>query len=108
MTKPQTSALVDITPENTAELSAKFGTDPDYRASAGRRPSWAKIANPSARGAMCAECAQLQHETRGQFGPRMQPRTRRSFPAKVGGGPALSLCTRHAQAWRDRDAEDMA
>jgi len=107
MTKPQTRALVDVTPETSAELSAKFA-DPDYRASAGRRPSWAKIANPAAKGAMCAECAQLQHETRGAFGPRMQPRTRRSFPKSAGGSPALALCTRHAQAWRDRDAEDMA
>ncbi|MGW4117091.1 hypothetical protein [Nocardia sp. NPDC004711] len=109
---PSDPALFAVQHQLTAELSQRYSKDPDYRASAERKPSWAKITNPSARGAFCDECANLQHETGGKFGPRMQPRQRRHFPTKtvngekVGGGPALRLCTRHAEAWRERDDID--
>lgn len=51
----------------------------------------------------CQECAHVQHETQGRFGPRRLAKHRRTLPA---GGPALDLCRGHAQAWRRRDAAD--
>ncbi len=88
----------------TTTLSAKFADDPNYRARAGRMPSWTTIARPTARLA-CSECAQLQHETRGRCGARMLPRQRRSFPNQH--DAALLLCTTHADAWRQLDREDL-
>ncbi|WP_067904544.1 hypothetical protein [Nocardia vaccinii] len=84
-------------------LSARYD-DPEYRASAAARPSWAKIATPPT-GAWCDECAQLQHETRGASGLRMPPRMRRSIPGHR--ELALKLCSRHGQAWKERDAADL-
>ncbi|MFE4461446.1 hypothetical protein ACFROC_29190 [Nocardia tengchongensis] len=101
-TAPQGDALVDVTPETSAPLSRHFSAEP-WRATAARRPKWQKIANPSPA-AHCSECAVLQHETRGEFGPRMQPRARRTFAGDK--ASALVLCSRHAQAWRARDAVD--
>lgn len=103
MTKPQTSALVDITPVTGAPLSQGYDT-PEYRLDRSRpKASWAKLSKPPAK-AHCDECARLQHETRGAAGPRMQPRYRRTLPD---GGPKLLLCGRHAEAWRDRDDQDL-
>lgn len=113
-------ALIDVASTPDAPLSSKYRTDPQYRASADWKPRWAKVANPAGRGVTCQECAQLQHETHGRFGPRMQPRKRRSFPAKsvpdpakAGEtmkvkGPVLLLCSRHAYAWEAMDRADMA
>jgi hypothetical protein len=110
--------LVDVDASHAAPLSGKFHTDPAYRASADWKPRWAKVANPG-RGATCQECAQLQHENRGKFGPRMQPRQRRSFPPKTMPdpetglsvkvkGPTLLLCSRHAAVWEEIDKGDTA
>jgi hypothetical protein len=110
---------VEVSATPDAPLSAKYRTDPQYRASIEWRPRWAKVANPAGRGVTCHECAALQHETHGRFGPRMQPRKRRSFPtksepdpARVGAviqvkGPTLLLCSRHACAWDAMDKADM-
>ncbi|WP_280427837.1 hypothetical protein [Nocardia brasiliensis] len=106
---------IEIETTSDAPLSAKYRTDPQYRADADWRPQWSKVANPAGRAVMCHECAQLQHETRGRFGPRMQPRKRRAFPAKSEPdparpgamiritGPTLLLCSRHAFAWEALD-----
>lgn len=72
-----------------------------YRASRRRPPKWAKLPAATAKTAMCAECVQLQHETRGAAGPRSRPtQIRRS------GDTELVLCVAHAESWRERDAAD--
>lgn len=108
MTSTGTPALVDVQAETSASLSQRYATQPDYQARPGDRPRWSKIDTPPA-GAMCDECAQLQHETRGRYGPRKQPRERRTFPAIAGkraAGPALRLCYQHAQVWHAKDDHD--
>lgn len=113
-------ALVNVESTPDAPLSGKYRTDPAYRASVEWKPRWAKVANPASPRNVCHECAQLQHETHGRFGPRMQPRKRRSFPTKTEAdpqkpgatiqvkGPTLLLCSRHAYAWEAMDQADMA
>jgi hypothetical protein len=83
-------------------LSARFSTDSLYRASAEDRPKWSKVTPRT--GTACDECAMRQHETRGAYGPRRAPRHRRHFV----GGPALRLCSPHADTWRALDAADIA
>ncbi|MFD7045618.1 hypothetical protein [Rhodococcus jostii] len=92
-------------PELTVTVSAPLSTtyaNPSYRASAQEKPKWTpvKVKAPIP----CDECAAVQHETRGRFGPRASARQRRGFV----GGPILRLCTRHANAWRERDTRDGA
>lgn len=48
----------------------------------------------------CQECAMLQHETRGSYGPRRRAKWRRTTCL----GAHLDLCTAHMQAWKARDA----
>ena len=110
---------VDVASTPDAPLSGKYRTDPAYRASAEWKPRWAKVANPASPRNVCHECAQLQHETAGRFGPRMQPRKRRTFPTKTKAdpakpgatiqvkGPTLLLCSRHTQTWEELDKADM-
>lgn len=91
----------ELTQTTTAPLSKAF-ENPSYRASATEKPKWTpvKVKAPMA----CDECAAVQHETRGTYGPRANARQRRAFV----GGPILRLCTRHANAWRERDEKDCA
>ncbi len=95
--------------ESTAQLSARYLADPAYRATSVRKPKWGSIKNPAAPNAMCGECVQIQHETRGKFGPRMQPRNTRSLPRTLD-HPAttLKLCARHTESWRAIDHKDLA
>lgn len=110
---------VEVERTADAPLSARYRSDPEHRANPERRPRWTPVANPGGRGMTCQECAQLQHETGGRFGPRMQPRKRRSLPARSATdpatgytirvkGPTLLLCSRHAYAWTALDEADMA
>jgi hypothetical protein len=50
----------------------------------------------------CQECAYMQHETGGAFGPRRQAKHRRTHPR----GGAIELCTAHADLWKTRDEKD--
>jgi hypothetical protein len=108
---------VEVRPAPAVSLSGKYRTDAEYRANAEWQPKWTPV-KPGPRAGACDECAQLQHETRGKFGPRMQPRKRRVFPTKSAPdpatghtirvkGPVLALCSRHAQAWEELDADDI-
>ena len=72
-----------------------------YRASRRRPPTWGKLSASAAKSAMCAECVQLQHETRNAAGPRTRPTQTRSS-----GGTELVLCVAHAESWRERDRDD--
>lgn len=81
-------------------LSARFGNG-EYRAGPGMKVKWTRKA-PRAR-ADCDECAALQHETRGAYGPRRQVRARRAVT-----GTTLDLCAAHAVAWKSRDIADGA
>lgn len=81
-------------PTTTQTLSARFDVDA-YHARPKDTIRW--TATRSGRG--CDECAALQHETRGQYGPRHPARQRRA----ITGGPDLLLCHTHADAWRTRD-----
>lgn len=96
MTKPHTTRVA------AAPLSWHYDTV-EYRLGPTQpKATWTSVTG-SAAGAACDECARLQHETRGAFGPRMRPRHQRTV---LGGGPTLALCGTHATAWRDRDADD--
>lgn len=88
----------NLSPVNSAPLSAMYGV-PAYRSS----PAEVAKYSPSSTQLPCDECVAVQHETRGQFGPRMQAKARRTFK----GGPNLRLCRRHANAWRERDGADV-
>ena len=94
-----TGQLLQVVPETTAPLSRHYANR-SYQATPAEVPKWTKT---SATTKHCDECAMLQHETGGRFGPRKQPKHRRGFP----GGPVLYLCSLHAQAWRDRDTADI-
>lgn len=88
--------LLSVPQHHSAELSAHFDT-PEYRLSRTQpRATWTTKV-----GTYCDECAQLQHETRGASGPRMQPKQRRTVARA-----SLALCNRHANAWHDRDDAD--
>jgi len=88
----------NVTSVNSAPLSQLYSA-PAYRASAAESASYAQ----SKSQLPCDECCAVQHETRGEFGPRMQTKVRRTFK----GGPNLRLCRRHANAWRERDEQDL-
>lgn len=74
-----------------------------HRAQTVVRVSWTPIKLKVPR--PCQECARLQHETAGEFGPRADARHRRTALLAGGGKLALDLCSRHADTWRQRDAE---
>jgi len=93
--------LSRLTAETGAPLSEHFAVEA-YRVRGSERPKWAKA---TVRTKHCDECAMIQHETRGAVGPRMQPRHRRTLPDRK---VSLLLCTRHAQAWRERDEADLS
>lgn len=68
----------------------------------------------------CEECAYLQHESNGHFGPKRAVKMRRTGPGECNrsarepcGGKGkkheshIDLCNEHARLWKDQDAEDM-
>lgn len=79
-------------------LSAALATAP-WRLRRGQMARWTRI---RPRTLDCQECAHLQHEMRGAYGPRRQAKHRRVVP----GFTRLDLCHAHAQAWRERDQND--
>lgn len=91
----------NLTPVDSAPMSKAFAVM-SYRSSPEERPKWSaiKVKNPMP----CDECAAVQHETKGAYGPRANAKQRRAFK----GGPILRLCTRHANAWHERDQKDGA
>jgi hypothetical protein len=91
--------LFVVSPATDVPLSKHYSARP-WRATQREMPKWT---NYTSKTAYCDECVMVQHETRGEFGPRMQPRRKRMMP---GGGPELKLCTRHAMAWEERDRAD--
>lgn len=80
------------------DLSAHYG-GPAWRLVGGQRAKWTAIRVTTVD---CVECAMLQHERRGGFGPRRQARHRRVHPT----GDRLDLCRAHAMAWKQRDQHD--
>ncbi|HEX5522697.1 MAG TPA: hypothetical protein VFX53_04565 [Pedococcus sp.] len=78
-------------------LSVALG-GPAWRLPRGGKAKWVRL---SVKTIDCQECSHLQHETRGDFGPRRQAKRRRRYD-----GTQLDLCRAHAQAWQERDAED--
>lgn len=102
MNDPTPPTLVDFDRVTDAPLSRHYSNS-DYRLSRSRpNVDWDNLTKPPAKD-HCAECFMVQHETRGKSEPRMQPRWRRTIP----GGPQLLLCSRHAEAWRERDRADV-
>jgi hypothetical protein len=81
-------------------LSAALG-GPGWRLLRGQEARWTHI---RPRTIDCEECAHLQHEQRGSYGPRRQAKHRRVVPGRV----RLDLCHAHALAWRHRDENDSA
>jgi|SRR5882724_3494901 len=67
----------------------------EYGLSRGEQAKWTVVKLKTYR--PCQECAHLQHERVGDFGPRRHPM-----------GPALELCNEHAKRWKTRDLEDGA
>lgn len=86
--------------KETPALSQQFARG-EYRAGPDVKVKWTRRV---LRGrADCDECIALQHETRGQYWPRRQVRTRRAVH-----GTTLDLCAAHAVAWKDRDHQEGA
>jgi len=73
---------------------------PPWRLRPGETATWTQL---SVKTIDCQECAVLQHERRGEFGPRRQAKRRR----KTEHG-RLDLCRAHAHAWHQRDEVDGA
>lgn len=100
------AALIEKPPRASAPLSRRYAA-PAYRVASIHPPTWSKVT--PARDAFCHECAQVQHESQGAFGPRMRPRARRKLPGEDARSEhTLLLCGPHATVWKDRDAADMA
>jgi len=91
--------LFEPPPEQPVELSKELASYA-YRLAVDEVAKWTDIKVKAPRD--CQECAQLQHETRGSFGPRRQAKHRRAHPM----GPKLELCSAHTEQWKVRDAKD--
>jgi hypothetical protein len=70
-----------------------------WRLQPGEKAKWTRL---STKHIDCVECGWLQHEMRGNYGPRRQAKRRRT----IGHNVRLDLCRSHAEAWQRRDAED--
>jgi len=81
------------------ELSQALAVDAN-RLIRGETARWTSVRIKSPR--PCQECSQLQHETRGAFGPRRQVTHRRKHPY----GGVLELCNEHTRLWKERDEQD--
>lgn len=88
-------------PEPDALPLSQLLASPAWRLTRGESAKWTRI---RASTVDCMECAHLQHEKRGDFGPRRQAKRRRIIPD----GPRLDLCHSHAQLWMARDKTDSA
>jgi hypothetical protein len=91
--------MFDKPAEQPVELSEKLSAF-EYRLNRGEKVKWTAIKVKGYR--PCQECAYMQHQTGGQFGPRRQAKHRRTHPMS----PALELCTAHKDLWLDRDEAD--
>lgn len=91
-------ALFPEPPPNIPALSTAL-SGPELRLRRGESAKWTPV---RAYTLHCEECAHLQHELRGEFGPRRQVKYRRNTPT----GLRLNLCRGHAMAWRTRDEAD--
>lgn len=80
-------------------LSHQFAAS-TWRLAPGEKAKWTAL---KVRTIDCRECAVLQHEQRGAYGPRRIAKHRRVTPAG-----RLDLCRAHSQGWRERDAVDSA
>lgn len=91
--------MFDKPEEQPVELSQKLSAF-EYRLDRGEKAKWTAIKLKTYR--PCNECAYMQHETGGSFGPRWQAKHRRAHPM----GPVLELCTAHKDLWHKRDDVD--
>lgn len=98
MTSTATRPNLRVVTANTTPLSEVYDA-PLYRAVPGDEPGWSPVTRARVD---CDECAALQHESHGKYGPRQKPRQKRAFH----GGPELLLCSAHALAWHERDDID--
>lgn len=94
---PGRPALFPEPPPDLPGLSVGLAGHP-WRLAVGEVAKWTRL---SARRLDCVECAHLQHEQAGQWGPRRQAKRRRTTAAG-----RLDLCHAHAAAWHDRDEDD--
>lgn len=91
--------MFDVQPAGPVQLSKALAVY-EYRLALDEVAKWTDIRVKAPK--PCQECAQLQHETRGSFGPRRQAKHRRTHPM----GPKLELRSAHTEQWKVRDAED--
>ena len=91
--------MFDKPAEQPVELSKRLAAF-EYRLDRNEKAKWTSIKVKGPR--PCNECAYMQHETGGKFGPRRQAKHRRSHPM----GPALELCHAHRDLWLERDEKD--
>lgn len=91
--------MFDKPAEQPVQLSEKLSAF-EYRLGGGERAKWTSIKVKGPR--PCDECAYMQHQTGGKFGPRRQAKHRRSHPM----GPTLELCHAHRDLWLERDEKD--
>ena len=99
MTAARDVPLFDKPGEQPMRLS-KALSGPDYRLRKDEKAKWTNVNLKTYR--PCQECAAVQHETGGAFGPRRQIKKRR----RVVGGKVIEMCQQHAQLWRELDAKD--
>jgi hypothetical protein len=93
--------LFDEPPVPPVQLSKTLAVF-EYRLARAEAASWTAVKLKTYR--PCQECACLQHERDGDFGPRRQAKHRRRRPT----GPTLELCNAHAEQWKARDERDTA
>jgi len=80
---------------------SRWLASPGWRLVPGEKARWTDLRTTTVD---CQECAHLQHEQNGNFGPRRQAKRRRVTPL----GARLNLCREHALAWKQRDEKDTA
>ncbi len=85
-------------PEPDLPQLSQWFSGAHHRLLPGEHATWTRVRVTTVH---CQECAHLQHELAGDFGPRRQARYRRNA-----GGHRLDLCRAHAERWRERDAAD--
>lgn len=85
-------------PEPDIPALSEYLAGPHWRLLPGEKAKWTRI---NVKTIDCGECAHLQHECGGAYGPRRQAKRRR-----VTRGARLDLCRAHAQLWEQRDEVD--
>jgi hypothetical protein len=101
MTAIRNVPMFDKPAEQPVQLSAHLAAFA-YLLARGETAKWTQIKLKTYR--PCEECAWVQHESRGDFGPKRQAKHRRRHPM----GPQLELCTAHMKLWKERDERDAA